>query len=653
VSAESQLYRLKLDLRVLDHLGMKLYSNAAAVLSEAVANSWDADAHRVIVKIDDDQIAIEDDGAGMNLQGINGRFLNVGYAKRAGEGDESDGGRRFMGRKGIGKLALFSIADEIQVHTNTGSERHAFRMLTPAIREAIEADRTYFPDPIGFAGPEGHGTRLVLRTLRKKRTSSSIPALRKRVARRFSVIGRTNSKGDAFNVLVNGTPIGAEDRDDLQAVEFLWEFGEQRVSTAEAPALKKSFLVPDQVDPVHQDWRVRGWFGAARQPSDLRRESGSLNGLVVLARGRLIQENILDRLGFSRVLVSYLTGQIEADFLDISKEDDIATSDRQRVVEDDERYTTLVSFLRQTIVTQQDVWTDLRVSERGKQATEEQPALAAWIASLPESHRPPAERLLGLIRGVELDDEEQRLQLYRSGLVAFERLKIRDQAHLLASGAALTVERLLPLLSDINDLEATLYLEIIRGRLEVLRKFTDLVDANARERVLQQHLFENLWLLDSGWERAAGSERLEQRLKTEFKDVFGELTDEESKGRVDIRYKTNAGQHIIVELKKADRRLKVSELVEQGSLYRAALQKCLASMGKHDQSIEVVFVLGQPVAEETNPGGLEMVSRTLSGISGRVVQYEELISNARAEYQEYLTQGEKVTSIDSIISQLR
>jgi len=31
-------YRLRLDLRVLDHLGIKLYSNAAAVLSEAVAN---------------------------------------------------------------------------------------------------------------------------------------------------------------------------------------------------------------------------------------------------------------------------------------------------------------------------------------------------------------------------------------------------------------------------------------------------------------------------------------------------------------------------------------------------------------------------------------------------------------------------------------
>lgn len=45
------VYVLTLDLRVLDHLGINLYSNAAAVLSEAVANAWDADAEKVVVTI--------------------------------------------------------------------------------------------------------------------------------------------------------------------------------------------------------------------------------------------------------------------------------------------------------------------------------------------------------------------------------------------------------------------------------------------------------------------------------------------------------------------------------------------------------------------------------------------------------------------------
>src|SRR5207245_735760 len=118
-------YKLTLDLRVLDHLGIKLYSNAAAVLSEAVANAWDADAELGKVGIGQTRITIEDNGIGMDLKQVNDRFLSVGYDKRAEEGETSGKGRPFMGRKGIGKLALFSIADEIEVQTRAGTEKHA------------------------------------------------------------------------------------------------------------------------------------------------------------------------------------------------------------------------------------------------------------------------------------------------------------------------------------------------------------------------------------------------------------------------------------------------------------------------------------------------------------------------------------------------
>ena len=645
------LYELRLDLRVLDHLGMKLYSNAAAVLSEAVANAWDADAPSVDILVSNEEIVIEDSGTGMTLTAINDRFLKVGYAKRAGEGDVSAGGRRFMGRKGIGKLALFSIADEIQVHTSTGKEKRAFRMYTPEIRRTIEVEEPYYPDPIEFAGPE-KGTRIVLRELRKKRTSAAVPALRRRIARRFSVIGFEGTD-DQFVVSINGSPIGPGDREDLQAIEYLWEFGERRVDAAAAPRLKERFVLDDEVSGDHPEWRVGGWFGASAKPRDLSRTSGSINGLVVIARGRLIQENILDRLNFSRVLVSYITGQIEADFLDISGEDDIATSDRQRVVEDDERYEALRDFLREKIVNQQDKWTDLRVRARGKEATEEHPALATWIASLPEAQRPPAERLLGLIGGIELDREEDRLQLYRSGMLAFERLKIREASHLLVGATSLTAEQLLPILSDVDALEGSLYLEIIRGRLEVLRKFTGLVDANARERVLQQHLFENLWLLDPGWERAAGSERVEQTLKKDYKEWADDLSARASRGRVDIRYKTNGGEHMIIELKRARRKLSAFELLEQGNGYRDALRHLLTKMGKPHDAISVVFVVGEPVNEYAKPDGAQFVKEVLAPIHGRVVHYEELIADATDAYAEYLKEKEKVDTIGLILEQLR
>ncbi len=342
-------YLLTLDLRVLDHLGINLYSNAAAVLSEAVANAWDADAQLVKVNISSAEITIEDSGIGMRLKQINDRFLKAGYDKRSEEGETSAAGRPFMGRKGIGKLALFSIAEVIQVHTRSGTEKHAFEMRTSKIREPIAAQKPYYPKPIAFAGPP-KGTKIILRGLKKKRTGTSVAALRKRIARRFSVIGLKSSKGDKFAVEINDAAVGPDDREDLRALEFLWEFGKKRLPASDCPGVLKRFVVSDAVDLAHPKWKVSGWLGAAEGPKKLKHdEAGSLNGIVVLARGRLIQENILDKLGYNRILVSYLTGQVEADFLDIKGGDDIATSDRQRLIEDDERYLALTEFLRRTL----------------------------------------------------------------------------------------------------------------------------------------------------------------------------------------------------------------------------------------------------------------------------------------------------------------
>lgn len=37
-------FQMSINLQVLNHLGLNLYSNTSAVLSEVVANAWDADA---------------------------------------------------------------------------------------------------------------------------------------------------------------------------------------------------------------------------------------------------------------------------------------------------------------------------------------------------------------------------------------------------------------------------------------------------------------------------------------------------------------------------------------------------------------------------------------------------------------------------------
>lgn len=645
--AVSKPYKMEIDLKVLDHLGIRLYSNAAAVLSEAVANAWDADAQRVKVSLANEEILIEDDGIGMDLDAVNDRFLKVGYDKRGTEGKTSGRGRRFMGRKGIGKLSLFSIAEEVAVHTAKSGQKHAFQMTVTAIEEAIKNRATYYPEPIPFAGPK-RGTRIVLTGLKKARVGQAANALRKRIARRFSVIGLDGgASGDRFSVSINDEPIGLDDRDDLKQIEFLWEFEEEEVEAKACPLLIKRQVLPGQVDPARPEWTVRGWIGAAARPTDLRSDdAGSMNGIVVIARGRLIQENVLDKLDFNRILNSYVTGQVRADFLDADDLKDIATSDRQRLIEDDERSMALVRFLRQALVSVSDDWTEWRNEARGKTVIQEHQSLARWINGLPLGQQKPARKMLGTIGSVELEDESERRSLYKAGVLAFERLRLREASHELSMLTELTAAKLLPLLADLTSLEGTMYIDIVRERLTVIDRFAKLVDENEKEKVLQQCVFEQMWLLDAGWERATGNARIEETLRKEFKEFAKDLSDKQSKGRVDIRYRSNAGQHIIVELKRADRVLTAGELIDQGKKYHAALSKCLQRQLGNGAvpSISVVFILGRSVAEDT-----QYVSDVLRAINGRIIYYDELIRGAQSAYSEFLKSQAKVDSIEKLL----
>lgn len=100
-------YEMTISLQIVEHLGLNLYSNTSAVISEAVANAWDADAKTVEITLEKDCITIKDDGCGMDTDDINNKYLTVGYQKRHLVPITPMLNRKVMGRKGIGKLSLY------------------------------------------------------------------------------------------------------------------------------------------------------------------------------------------------------------------------------------------------------------------------------------------------------------------------------------------------------------------------------------------------------------------------------------------------------------------------------------------------------------------------------------------------------------------
>lgn len=648
------IYKMTVDLNVLDHLGINLYSNIAAVLTEAVANAWDADAETVEIKIasDNSWIEIIDDGIGMSVDDMNGKYLRVGYRRRDEDvehGKTTAKGRPVMGRKGLGKLSLFSIANVIEVESAKDGAAHGLRMTVEGIHESVQKKEPFYSpeslpaDKIGVT----KGTRIVLHDIKRQRLGRGVVALRKRLARRFSVIGEVHG----FKIDLDGRPITSADRGDLPMVQFLWQLGDDTLDLTPATQLLEQESLPNRFDTWDTGWKISGWIGTARFPKQLDSEdAGNLNGIVVFARGRLFHENILDRLNDGRLYTKYLTGQIEADFLDADDAPDIATSDRQRVQEDDPRYVQLIAFLKSRLTQVEKRWTEWRKKHEVEKAKETSPALAEWLDTLPEGYKKSAETLIAKLSALPVDDEDDRKLMYRHGILAFERMKLRGSTEEFVTSIE-SADRLLAVLADRDSLEASLYRDIVKSRLDAIRDFQAIIDEDAKERVLQKYLFDHLWLLDPAWERATGSPIMESRLTTEGV-LIEDMTEKERLGRVDIAYRTNAGKHVIVELKKVGRKMGLLELVEQGQTYVDKLTKILREQNQPNPDIEVIFVLGKTVDEEaSNPDRLKSSMASISPGS-RIVHYDTLIRGAQEAYSAYIEKSKSLDKLEKIVDRI-
>jgi len=648
------VYEMTVDLNVLDHLGINLYSNIAAVLTETVANAWDADATLVDITIDDAAkfIEIMDDGIGMNVASMNDKYLRVGYRRRAEDpnfGKVTASGRPAMGRKGLGKLSLFSIAETIRVESSDGKDApHGLIMSVAGIKESVEKRQAnYAPDPVD---PKEisitKGTRIYLTDLKRERLGRSTVALRKRLARRFSVLGKAHN----FTVKINGREILPNERGDLDVLQFMWQFDDKDYKPL-CPRLVEHEQLENRLEEWESDWRIDGWIGTSKVPGDLDDEdAGNLNGIVVFARGRLFQENILDSLNDGHLYTKYLTGQIEADFLDADDRPDIATSDRQRVLEDDVRYRHLLTFLRARLSRVEATWTVWRQKHELDKVKKDNPAVADWVESLPSGFKKSASKMLSKISAIPMDSDDNRKLMLKHGIIAFERMRLRGSTDEFAEHFQ-DVNSLLSLLADRDSLEASFYRDIVASRLDAITAFDGLVSTDDKEKALQQYLFNHLWLLDPAWERATDSPIMESRLMREGV-IVDDLTEKEALGRVDIAYRTVGGKHVIVELKRAGRNMTLNELSAQGQTYVDKLKKVLIAAGDPSDNIEVVFILGKPVEEEkTNVARLKFMMDAISPGS-RITHYDTLIRGAQEAYADYMKRSAESDRIGQIVDRI-
>lgn len=633
-------YTMRVDLNVLNHLGIKLYSSIPAVISEAVANAWDADAENIKIAIHPQSIVIEDDGHGMGEDDLNRKFLTVGYQRRADGHQLTPNGRKVFGRKGIGKLSLFSIADTIEVHSIKDGNAGGLILSLPEIEQSIaKGEDAYHPTPVAPSKVSiSKGTKITIRDLRKH-TNRTPAALRRRLARRFSAIG-ANQNGKTFNVEVDGTQISAADREYYKKVQYLWSYGKVGKEVENQTNAKEVF---------NRDAAFEGWIGTVASSGDLISEDGdNLNDIQIYVRGRVAQEKTLQFFGEDGLYAAYVVGEIHADWLDDDDEDDIATSNRQALIEDDPRVQNLKAAIKTELKHIQNTWSGLRNRDGTKEALKV-PLVEEWFNTLGSDQKAKAQQLFGKINRLSLNPEDKK-PLFKYGVLAFEKLKLRDNLSKIEQIEDNDFSGYLKAFEHHDELESQLYYEISKGRLDIIKSFEDLSEDDVLEKVLQKFLFQHLWLLDPSWDRATTDPVMEAEVKKAVLDG-AEFDKEymEEIGRVDIQYRKSGGEHVIIEMKRANRVCDTVELYTQVSKYQRKMKQLLAGTDRADEPYEIICLVGKDLKDWKEPLGRSDSRRTLETVNARVVTYKALITNARRAYSEYLDASESAGKIYKVL----
>ncbi len=358
-------YTFNISLSILNHLGRNLYRSFITVLGEAISNSWDADAKKVWIYIDRDNntLVIKDDGFGMTESDFQNKFLKIGYSKRKDNTTSTASGRPFIGRKGIGKLALLSCAKRITVLTKTANTDLVGGVidnsgLDEAIKDDVSANEYSLIEPSKeiiekYNKDFSNGTIILFDEINDG-IKNRIEYIRKLVALYF----RFSLLDSSFSIILNDNEIKLEELKELMDnTQLLW-----RINNPNDPYLKdyleKQDTLKRKADLSIEGSSINGFIASVEKPSMLKiRESEEKVSIDLYVNGRLREKDILKHIPTARIVESYLYGQIH--YNDLDDENDRFTSSREGVVSDDPKFLNLlkeVEKLLKKIIEDWDVW---------------------------------------------------------------------------------------------------------------------------------------------------------------------------------------------------------------------------------------------------------------------------------------------------------
>ena len=177
-------------------IGERLYAESIELIRELVNNAYDADATQVNVTVTESSVCVEDNGAGMDLDGLRQYFI-IGSQEKLLKPKSPIFHRDRIGQFGIGKFATLSACQRFVVSTQQGD--YAARVTFDKAEWSRPDGEWRLPMEILRPDPErGDGTTVTLSDLTKQFAPQDVDR---------KLIEGTPLKAPNFIVTLNGVRV--------------------------------------------------------------------------------------------------------------------------------------------------------------------------------------------------------------------------------------------------------------------------------------------------------------------------------------------------------------------------------------------------------------------------------------------------------------
>jgi Histidine kinase-, DNA gyrase B-, and HSP90-like ATPase len=578
---------------IVKHLGVQMYAGRPVpAIAELISNSWDADATKVGVSLPLDEawdptnqtqfIEVSDNGNGMTWEMVRDAYLDVGRDRREVEKtDKSPGGRLLQGRKGVGKLAGFGIAESLEVQTvytepdpSVGQKVLIWFKLD--LSDLKKVQRGPAPAQVIYAGPvskapaggrKSQGTTVTLRQLHQKRAQNA-DRFHHSMAQRFLFIG------PQFRVLINGEELREED------IELQWRWPKKGWATEEVTGCGP----------------VTYWLGFTPQPR--KQNEGELSGILVYTREKVSQEATFFEISggvTGQHGLRYLVGKVKAEWLDAGIEaPDLIATHRGAIAWESPPGMALQEWGQRLLRRYLVEWAKLRTALREKQIKELRPELKARIDRLAPSYKEVALQFLEKFKAIEMEPQEFE-DILSWFLDALENATLRSILQKLRETDIRDLAQLDDLLSKMEVRTAVTLLQIIESNLAAIETLEKMHQEDAKERgVISKHLEKNPWLIDTTWIL----NKAEARVATWIQKEFGLAAkgDKGDKDRADFFCVAVGGVLHIVEIKRGAYVANADDIL-QADKYRKYVRKRFDEL-TDPKAIKYAYVQSHLIAAE-------------------------------------------------------